>query len=290
MRITRTIASLLLTFLLNWSYGYQETQPDSIKGDKEINLLDSVFVSGVKGFNEIFGNNNRASGKALFQTKTEGLLIYEISVDAVGQVSVRFMTKLNDEIEESVTSIITATANGWLNLGKPYKIYQPLFFSLGTYDLSQIGSLEEFPSKFRTPFLRPSGWTAIASTPRVTRTEVVMKPGDARTREQVARELVEEQTRNDFRSKPKSLPKTDGATMKEYNKELKKFEGHMKKEKYKRAYFSLNKIIRYNPFDKSLIQQRRRLEKQLGKDEYRVYDILWLQAMEHMASIQNKKP
>lgn len=287
----KTSITILLLAVVNLSFAYQEVVDTTSTEDKK-HILDSLYVTGAKGFSQIFMQNSIILGRATIASQTEGLLIYEISVDENGKVAMRFMTKVSDEIESAVTSIIVNSANNWINIGQPYKLYKPLVFSLGTYQINQImDSLNEFPSKFDLPIMRSSTHSVIRGTPVRTRTTIERKPGDTRSNEQIAREMGEQLRRERMMNQPKPrYPNVDGATMKEYNKELKKFEGYMKKGKSKKAYFSLNKIIRYNPFNRSYIQQRRRLEKELGKDEYRVYDILWLQAMEHIASVQNKKP
>ncbi len=290
--MNKTLITLLFLAVVNLAFAYQETV-NTTTGEDQKHILDSLFVTGVKGFNQIRKNSARPIGKALIDSQTEGLLIYEVSVDENGKVAVRFMTKVSEQIEKAVIGIITESANGWINIGRPYKLYVPRSFSTGRYYIKQImASLDEFPTELKLPFLKATTNTAIRGTSQRTRVTIDRKPGDARSNEQIAREMGEQLRREkmlDRRSVPK-FEAEEGITMKEYNKELKRFEGYMKKRKSKKAYFSLNKIIRYNPFNRSYIQQRRRLEKELGRDEYRVYDILWLQAMDYIASVQNKKP
>ncbi|MBO3699303.1 hypothetical protein [Roseivirga sp. E12] len=292
MTIKKIAISILLFLVFHTCVAYQET-PDSTLIKERISILDSLFVTGAEGFNQINRDYSRSIGRSLIDSQTEGLLIYEVSVDENGQVVVKFMTKLSEEIENAVTNIILNSANGWINIGRPYKVYVPISFSLGRYQIKEImASIDKFPSEFKPPFVKAFGHSVIRGIPQRTKTTIERKPGDARTNEEIARE-VGEQMRKEKMLDSRSVPKLDikeGVTMKAYNKELEKFETFMRKGKSKKAYVSLSKIIRYNPFDKSLIQQRRRLEKELGKDEYRARDILWLQAMDYIASEQNKKP
>jgi|GEM_PF-2900165 len=285
--MNKPLITLLLLAVVNLAFAYQETV-DTTTTEEKKHILDSLFVTGAQGFSQIRKNSSRPLGKALIDSQTEGLLIYEVSVDENGKVAVRFMTKVSDEIEDAMIGIITESANGWVNIGRPYKLYVPRSFSTGQYHIKQImASLDEFPSELELPFLKATTNTAIRGTSQRMRVTVDRKPGDARSNEEIVREMGEQLRREkmlDRRSVPK-FEAEEGITMKVYNKELKKFEGYMKKGKSKKAYFSLNKIIRYNPFNKSYIQQRRRLEKELGKDEYRVYDILWLQALDQITLV-----
>lgn len=175
------------------------------------------------------------------------------------------MTKIDEYVEKMIIPLIQATSDRWLKKSTDYKIYQPVTFNLGyPYATDFIDKLSTFTRAINYPFLGEITVTEISQRSQ-------LSGGSAGG------------TISVYDSK-------DGVKLKRYKKQEKSLEKYLLKNKPSRAYKAINEMIRYNPFDKSLIQQRRRLEKQLGKDEYRVYDILWLQAMEQIASIQNKKP
>lgn len=227
---------------------------------QEIEATDTLYAQGSSEYNKFLRKSLRYPRESK-RNQTEGLLIYEISVNREGQVTVRFMTKVDDYIEKMVIPIIQASSDNWVKQADDYKVYQAIFFTLGHQYAKELQ--EEVPGflkKFKFPYLGSAVVTGISS---------LIGYGGTST----------------------SLYNTkDGAKLKAYNKLKRSLEKHLEKGKTQKAYKTISSIIRYNPFDKSLIQQRRRLEKELGKDEYRVYDILWLQAMDYIASVQNKKP
>lgn len=282
------IISLFILAGLFQSVLAQETS----KGDsiKRFNIVDSLYTKGAKGYYQDFRSSVRFPRES-YTARHEGLLIYEISVSENGEVSVRFMTKMDEAIEQEVSKFILLSANNWINIGRAYKVYQPISFGTGKYFVGQImGMTGGFPATFKDPFVQVLSLTTIKGpTVRSTKTFVVNK-SEGEIPEEVIRKLREEQARKDpngvlNRSRIGSPGQIPGQTLQFYNKLVEKLEKHLAKDKLKKAYLTINEVIRLNPFDKSLIQQRRRLEKQLGKDEYRVYDILWLQAMDQLKSI-----
>lgn len=247
------IAPLLLVFMSFYSAQAQETDAS-----------DTLYAGGTKAYGEFMRKNLRYPMESK-RNGNEGLLIYEISVSREGKVSIRFMTKIDEHVEKMVIPLIEATSDQWLKKNNGYKIYQPISFNLGYHYYQDFtDKAANFKRPLGSPYLGEVSVTGVSS------------------RYQTSQEPYS------FAMKPKD--DEDGVKLKRYKKQAKNLEKYLSKNKPDRAYKAINEMIRYNPFDKSLIQQRRRLEKQLGKDEYRVYDILWLQAMENIDSIQNKKP
>ncbi|OEK05815.1 hypothetical protein [Roseivirga misakiensis] len=288
--MNKKITLAVLTFILFSIYSVASAQEDHKKESiKKISLLDSLNTQGMKLYRQNFGKNVRPSALSI-RSRVEGLVIYEVSVSDKGEVSVRFMTKLNDDIEQTVSKFILSSVNNWVNIGKAYKVYQPIAIGVGEYNIGQImGMVDGFPSSFEAPFLPVLTRNTIISK-TVVRRSITLDKNDSRTPEEAIKELREEELRKDpnrvmSRSGKNMRLSEPGETTKAYNKLLKKLETYLAKKKGKKAYLTINKLIRFNPFNKTLIQQRRRLEKELGKDEFRTYDLLWLQAMAQIEQI-----
>lgn len=247
-----SVTSILLIFLS--LYSVQAQKPDA---------TDSLYLGGTQAYGEFMRKNLRYPMESK-RNGYEGLLIYEINISKEGKVSIRFMTKIDEYVEKMIIPLIQATSDQWLKKSTDYKIYQPVTFNLGyPYATDFIDKLPTFTRAINYPFLGEITVTGISQRSQ-------LSGGSAGG------------TISVYDSK-------DGVKLKRYKKQAKNLEKYLTKNKTSKAYKAINEMIRYNPFDKGLIQQRRRLEKQLGKDEYRVYDILWLQAMESIALIQNKK-
>ena len=254
MFLKRTLVTpLLLIFLSLFSAQAQRNEAS-----------DTLYAGGSKAYSEFLIKNLRYP-KESKRNSHEGLLIYEISVSTEGKVSIRFMTKIDEHVEKMIIPLIQATSNQWLKKNTDYKIYQPVSFNLGyLYYPDFMDKVPHFKRPLGNPYLGEVSVTGVSS-------KYEMSEGSYSFSMKVENDM-------------------DGEKLKAYKQQEKKLAKQLSKNKHDRAYRAINEMIRYNPFDKSLIQQRRRLEKQLGKDEYRVYDILWLQAMEHIASVQTKKP
>lgn len=254
MSLKRTLVTPLLLVILSL-FSAQAQKPDA---------TDSLYIGGAQAY-AVFMMENLRYPQESKRKGNEGLLIYEISVSIEGVVSIRFMTKVDEHVEKMIIPLIQATSDQWLKKSTDYKVYQPVSFSFGyRYYEDFIDKVPNFKIPAGLPYLGEISVTGVSS-----------KHQFSEGSDRFSMTIKNEQ---------------DGEKLKIYKKQAQNLAKHLSKNKLDRAYKAINEMIRYNPFDKSLIQQRRRIEKQLGKDEYRVYDILWLQAMEHIASIQTKKP
>ncbi|MFT6871575.1 MAG: hypothetical protein ACJAVN_000576 [Roseivirga sp.] len=254
--------ALVTSFLLSF---FSLTSAQAQKPD----ATDSLYIGGARAY-AVFMMENLRYPQESKRKGNEGLLIYEISVSTEGVVSIRFMTKVDEHVEKMIIPLIQATSDQWLKKSTDYKVYQPVSFSFGyRYYEDFTDNVPSFRIPAGLPYLGEITVTGVSS--KYLGSKHQFSEGSDRFSMTVKNEQ-------------------DGEKLKIYKKQEQNLVKHLSKNKLDRAYKAINEMIRYNPFDKSLIQQRRRIEKQLGKDEYRVYDILWLQAMEHIASIQTKKP
>lgn len=212
----RIILSFVLAILFNLSLaqGIDKNDPEYIAAkEKNAALLDSLYLTGVQGYNDDIVKNMSFPRNSV-QNGIEGLLIIEISVNENAEVSARFMTKLDDEIQNNVTKYLLLTSSKWMYKGEPYKLYLPISYGQGSYDLDQIaGEVDGFPKHFEYPFLKATKWNIVR-----TRTEWVKinaDPSDPRTPEEIAKDRFDQMRREGkfgIQSKPQAT--FDGATMK----------------------------------------------------------------------------
>ena len=280
--------SFILALLFNLSFAQEidSNDPEMIAAkEKNAALLDSLYLSGSKGYNEDIVKNMSFPRNSV-EAGIEGLLIIEISVNENAEVSARFMTKLDDEIQNDVTNYLILTSSKWMYKGEPYKLYLPISYGQGSYDLRQIaGEVDGFPKHFKSPFLTATTWNIIRT--RTERVKINVDPSDPRTPEEIAKDRFDQMRREGkLGIQSKTQATFDGATMKAYINEKEKLEKFLSKENFKKAYQSVSQLIRYNPFDIQLIQQRVRLEKELGKDEYRKYDVPWISVLMELSKSQ----
>ncbi len=279
MRIKHTFI-LALTFLSIKSFAQLDktngSELDSLK-EKSISILDSLYLTGAKGYNEDIIQNTSFPRSSVLDG-IEGLLIIEISVNENAEVSARFMTNLDDAIQEKATEYLIKTSNKWMYKGTPYKLYIPISFGQGSYSIEQIaGEVQGFPKKFEPPLLKATAWNIVRASSVRIRQEI--DPNDPRSSKEMAEERVKEMQREGKLRTPPTKLTSDGAALKAYLNEKERLDKHLSKENFKKAYKSVIQLIRFNPFDISLLQQRVRLEKELGRDDYRKYDVPWISVL-----------
>ncbi len=238
----------------------------------EVNPLDTLYDGGSEAFGTLL-RQTLLTPRSLLGSKNGGFVIFEISVQSTGEVSAKMMTKFSEDTEKSVIKSIQATVSGWIVHPTDYKVYQPVLFNLFIEDQASVSrGLNMFPEKFEYPILPLVTVTHMGITRSVRRVSSSAQGSQATE--------IPESLANKVGQKTSSG--TLDVMVAEVNKLKDRLVMNLEKGKAKRAYKIVSEILALNPFNKALIQQRRRLEKELGKDEYRVYDILWLQAMNNM--------
>lgn len=241
------------------------------------NPLDTLYDGGSDAYGTLL-RQTLTTPRSMLGSKKAGFVIFEISVQSTGEVSAKMMTKFNDDTEKSVVRSIQATVAGWIVHPTDYKVYQPVLFNSFIVDQESVSKrLNMFPEKFEYPIL-PLTTLTMMSTTRSVRRLSSSPPGGQTTR--VPRSLT---NKTDQKKASGSLD----VLITEVDRMKERLVTSIEKGKTKKAYNLVSEILVLNPFDKTLIQQRRRLEKELGQNEYRVYDILWLQALDKMGLTQN---
>jgi hypothetical protein len=212
----------------------------------------SVFKFGVGAYFEILNFTIQYPVKS-FNDKMEGAAIIEIKVNPDGTVESKFLTRLNDEIEEILKNVVTATTNQWVIKSEAYSVYQTIFFSLDqSIDRSLAKNLEGYPKTFNSPWLKPKS-IRVFKQPDFGG----LLPSLGVSTDEFPSNLI--------------LP-TDDIRIKDYEKLLNQYTKNKEKGKDTKAYENLNELIKYNPFDSILILERMNLEGKLGLSDYKKYD------------------
>lgn len=245
-------------------------------------MVDSLFSLGSEAYSSLMNKHVAESG-ALRMSDSEGVLIIELAMSDKGSVSAKFMTKLDEHLEASFTQYLKRYASYWQFYGEPYKVY--LLFAVGRdyYRLNNLqGNLEDFPERFLPPYAPPVSMYIFKSAPY--RIRFKRDESDPRTAEEIAEEKLDQMRREGKLSEPRMRRPniTESITLEVYQKELDKYLELKEKGKTRRALRSLNMLIAFNPFDMELLQDRVRMEKELGKSEYQSYDIPWIVALRKM--------
>lgn len=221
-------------------------------------FIDSLYVRGYRNYEtqtkRFFSDNRRA-----IWLSPEGVIIYEIMV-AEGYVNVRFLTKINDDLESRIASHINATKSNWVYNGKEYKVYQALYFSQN-YSIRDLLSdnLPGYPDNYLPLPFAPSFEYKFRNSSVQTRREGEYS---------AFKELIDQRSVRIKFDNYKSL--------------VKRFDKHIKKENLFKAYNVLNEIIWVNPFDINFIEERIRLENKLGRKVYSLYDKPWLEVLNEL--------
>lgn len=265
---TAILIFLLVSFGVSAQTQYRITGYKDVNLEKNRKLLDSLYLSGFEGYKSGYWNEYVFPNTAL-KDNVQGIVIIEFSINAQGQVSARFMTKLDDSIQQSLEHFVIEASEQWLFYGKPYKFYQPVVFNLGDYVIGGlVEAVEEFPKAFGAPFLIPF--------------DIALVKGSTSRIRIGSNNSIQSQTTNlGFLYHPPAVAKSFdyGSTMDRYNRELERYQKFLDKGKLRKALKSLSLVIRYNPFDIDLLQQRVRLEKQLGSNDFRMYDVPWISVL-----------
>ena len=198
-------------------------------------------------------------------SEKQGTMIFKITITPEGNMKAMLLTDLGKEINEAVTVLIGSLGDQFLVQPEEYSIYQTIFFSLHhDYQEAFESSVEGYKTSYEGLWMQP------------TKIGVFMKIRTAVFAGSKARPIGTLNKTTTTRSVGNTnLPKIEkeGYQLKNYNSKLKQYEKYVAKGKTKQAYNAVSELILYNPFDIKLIQARRRMEKELGVDTYRAFDV-----------------
>lgn len=255
VRFTRVLA----VFMLGFSSILLQAQSPSIS-------FESVYEGGEAAFSKFLRKNLKYPIGST-RLETQGTLIYAIDLHPEKGVKVRFLTLLDKDIEGMVAKSIEKSSRYWKAVSSEVTFYQAIYFNLGKPFSGKFKeSVKSFKQDFAEPWLKPVSVTAYASNVR----QVVSSTSSRSTAGS---------TGSSSGTSSKPAPVLD--QLKAYNSALKRFAKLSEKKKYKKAYQELNLAIGYNPFEVSLLEERMRIEKELGQNQYQAYD-------ERMMAIMNQ--
>ncbi len=203
--------------------------------------LNTLYADGYIGY-ENFVNNNFGYPISSAKNKIEGTLMVAIHVSATSEVRLEFLTKLDTDMEKMTSYLMNSIKEKWKKEEKDYTLYQPFFFNLKELYPDQLeGNITSFKTSFDFPVLEP----------------IFIIDNQISTKSRQNQHLIG------------------------YNKAEEKMDSNLTKGKFAKALENLNVLIRYNPFDQSLLEQRVDLEKTIGVTEYSSYDQLMLKALKY---------
>ncbi|WP_157716092.1 energy transducer TonB [Roseivirga echinicomitans] len=206
----------------------------------------------------------------------QGTMIFKITITPEGSMKATLLTDLGTEINEAVTALIGSLGDQFLVQPEEYSIYQTIFFSLHhSYQDAFKSSVEGFKTDYDGMWLEPSRAEVMMRVRSVSGTVSgvsVRTSGQVSSAQAQAMISAAEASANRTTYNEPKMP-LEGYQLKSYNLKMKQYEKYVAKGKTKKAYGAVSELILFNPFDIKLIQARRRMEKELGVDTYRSFDI-----------------
>tara|TARA_R100000005_G_scaffold96604_1_gene85046 strand:- start:2624 stop:3436 length:813 start_codon:yes stop_codon:yes gene_type:complete len=196
-------------------------------------------------------------------SEKQGTMIFKITITPEGNMKAMLLTDLGKEINEAVTVLIGSLGDQFLVRPEEYSIYQTIFFSLhNNFQDSFVSEVESFKTEYNGSWME----SAKIFVMMMSRSSSVPMGTTSGVRKTIS--ASEAPTAFNVSNK-----RGADYQLKNYNSKLKQYEKYVAKGKTKQAYNAVSELILYNPFDIKLIQARRRMEKELGVDTYRSFDV-----------------
>ena len=140
-----------------------------------------------------------------------------------------------------LTELLVERQDSWKIFDAPYTLYQPVIFSLNEF----------YPDQFQG---QVDGFSMDVKQP-------FLEPA--------------------FITVPQDPPNTAEKHLLAYNKSKSKVETNVKKGKSKKVVKDLNLMLRYNPFNSTLLELRIAIEIELGKPKFTASDLRMLEALKY---------
>lgn len=204
--------------------------------------FDQVFTGGEEAYLELAGKNVMFS-KTTIRNKTQGVLIYALTLSQKKEVYIKFLTRLDEDIEKSFMRTLNKTEGMWKEVAGPVTYYHAFYVGIVEPLPNSMEEEETFKKSFQMPWLNPLSITARAT--------VVITGGDPGTP-----------------PPPPSVVPSSPDPLRQYRRAVSQFEKQMAKGKANKAYKALNTAILYNPFNKDLIEARITLSGELGLTDF----------------------
>ena len=196
--------------------------------------------------------------------------------------------KIDQELEGKFIEYLQENIGYWQFYGKPYEVYQILGISTGKFSMSNLkDGVENYPSIDKPPFTPAIVHTTIMTQGPPIKIQVKKDSKDPRSKEQLVQEEIDRLSKDRLSKllkeedgplslKPSAFRIEKETTIQHYESMVSKYEKHDRKNKFKKAHKAISEVIKYNPFDVSLLLKRVQLEQELGINEFQRYDIPWI--------------
>ncbi len=225
---------LALFFLSSTSLLYAQSAPVP---------FDQVFKGGEEAYFKLVRKNVIFS-KRTVRNKAQGVLIYALTLSHKKEVYIKFLTRLDDDIEKSFMRTLNKTEGMWKEVAGPVTYYHAFYFGIGKPLSDAMEEEESFKTTFEPPWLSPLTLTA--------KSTVIVTGGEF----------------SDAPPPPPPPATSPPDALRQYRRAVSQFNKQMKKGKAKKAYKPLSTAIRYNPFNEDLIEARIRLSSELGLADF----------------------
>ena len=250
-------ANLLTDFVDTEDNRYKGRITASSKNSKkqskaaEKKLISDNYVGGLESFNYDF-LRKITYPETSQANETQGVSLVKFSIPAEGVASATLLTKLDDEIDQMIMDAAEFT-NSWEKRDSTYHEYIAFFFSkegsfvnVFTEKLDSYQQLKQ--SKKDLMIVDYNG----NKEPRMLS---IKNSPDETLAEQAYNEYFEAKT---------------------------VFDKHAAKDKAKKMFPPLTDLIRFNPFDKALVEERIRIAKSAKNEDYLASDRALLSALEEI--------
>ncbi|GAB5522760.1 MAG: hypothetical protein Roseis2KO_06320 [Roseivirga sp.] len=205
--------------------------------------FDQAFTGGEEAYFKLLRKNVMFS-KSTIRNKTQGVLIYALTLSRQKEVYIKFLTRLDDDIEKSFMRTLNKTEGMWKEVAGPVTYYHAFYFGIGKSLSDAMEEEESFKTTFQPPWLTPLTLTA--------KSTVIVTGGEFSD------------------TTPPPLPSAPSSpdVLRQYRRAVSQFNKQMEKGKAKKAYKPLSTAISYNPFNKELIEARIKLSGELGLSDF----------------------
>ncbi len=207
-------------------------------------FIEENFEGGYEGYTQFF-EDNLIFPNSSYKNQTEGLLLFSFSINkSRNTVKTKFLTLLDEEIEQQITEVVTKSISKWnMTDDKFYTLYQPIVYSMLPYYAETLqGDIPEIPADLPLKFLRPF---ILVKSKRIPEKFSIESLG----------EIGAPESKRSF-----------------YERAEIAYEKFLAKGDKESDYLVLNQIVRYNPLNRDYLKSRIQLEQAVGENKYQMYD------------------
>ncbi len=275
----------LILIVLYFLISLFTTQAQDIQKHESEIMMDSLFSTGTEGYRKLLKEHFNETLKSNKNT-IEGFQIVKIQFDNQGNGAARFMTYVEDKIEDTWSKFVEDSYNYWVFDGVPYEIYVVFYFGKDLFMPGNIVQFDSsFPKKLSPPFAPFSQY--VYNTFYKDRSfSVKMEDEDGRNRpiKEIAREMIKKRDRLEDKYPLDSSRHSafQEASQKAYSKLESNYNDALLKKNEKKILKAVTELIKYNPFNLELLIKRVEMEKILGLNKYTPFDIPWIVTLRKM--------